>query len=326
MKTKEITYLVVAFIIGAFVSGGIVYTIYAMKVADLNSQINQLYVQVEELKKEAYGPFMGERPIAIISAFRGELNFLVNELNATGALKALRIGPWVFYYGEFQGKKIVLFYSGVGKTNAAAATELCILKFRPKAIIFSGIAGGVPEFADVGDITISEAVIHHDYGIVMPIGGMPGTSYPETADLERGFMPRSVPLPNGSRVIMFNASQWLVSLAVNASRMIDFGKVPGTNRTPVVRVGIIVTGDQFIASTQKCEWLYNTFKALATEMEGASVAQVAYVNNVPWVIIRCHSDRADDVAEKIIAEFWQYAAENSAKLVLKMLEMWPQNN
>jgi len=58
-------------------------------------------------------------------------------------------------------------------------------------------------------------------------------------------------------------------------------------------------------------------------MEGAAVAQVAYVNDIPWVVIRCHSDRADEVAQTIIKEFWQYAAENSAKIVLAMIKLWP---
>jgi len=174
-------------------------------------------------------------------------------------------------------------------------------------------------------VTVSSAVLHHDYGTVVPVGGLPGVAYPATADLERGFVPSSFPLPNGVRVYMFNATPWLVSLALNASKTIDFGIVPGTNRTPVVRVGVIVTGDQFIASSQKCDWLYRVFGALATEMEGAAVAQVAYVNNVPWVVIRCHSDRADEVAQVIIKEFWQYVAENSAKIVLNMIEMWPQD-
>lgn len=149
--------------------------------------------------------------------------------------------------------------------------------------------------------------------------------YPDTADLERGFVPNAVPLPQGARVYMFNATSWLISLALNASKMVDFGVVPGINKAPAIRVGVIVTGDQFIASTQKCEWLYHSFNALATEMEGAAVAQVAYLNGVPWVIVRCHSDRADDIAQEIIAAFWQYAAENSAKIVLKMLEIWPQD-
>ncbi|MEM2371153.1 MAG: 5'-methylthioadenosine/adenosylhomocysteine nucleosidase [Thermofilaceae archaeon] len=322
---RRLAYLVIAFVLGAAFAGAAIYTVYTTEVSRLSSQVSQLHALIEELREKAYGPFPEEKPIAIISAFKGELEYLVKEINVTGSLKILEAKPWKFYYGEYKGKKVVLFYSGVGKTNAAAATELCIAKFRPKAIIFSGIAGGVPEFADVGDITISSAVLHHDYGLVIPIGGVPGVEYPATADLERGFVPNPVPLPQGTRIHMLNATPWLISLALNASRMVDFGVVPGTNRAPAVRVGVIVTGDQFIASTQKCEWLYSAFNALATEMEGAAVAQVAYINDVPWVVIRCHSDRADEVAQEIIAAFWQYAAENSAKIVLKILEMWPQD-
>ena len=106
-----------------------------------------------------------------------------------------------------------------------------------------------------------------------------------------------------------------------ASEEIVFEPVPGTDRLPVVRVGVIVTGDQLITSTQKVEWLYRVFEALSTEMEGAAVAQVAHIHDIPWVIIRTDSDRADDLAGDITEELWQYAAETSAKLVVKMIEL-----
>jgi len=318
LSKREILLAVTFLIIGALVSSIAVYGFMAAEISSLKSEIEEL---------EKYAP-PKERPIAVITAFPGELDLIVKEMNKTGKVEVIKIGSWTFFYGTLYGKKVVAFFSGIGKTNAAAGTELCIARFNPKAIIFTGIAGGVPEFADIGDITISTAVAHHDYGRVIPPGGLPGVEYPETADLIRGFVPRGVPIfKDGKklRIVFFNASTELVDLALKAAKEIDFGVVPGTNRTPVVRTGIIVTGDQFIASTQKCEWLYKVFNALATEMEGASVAQVAYMHNIPWVIIRCHSDRADDIAEKIIKEFWRYAAVNAAKLTLKMVELWPES-
>jgi len=272
-------------------------------------------------------PKYGERPLAIVSAFAGELNLIKEAMESEGKVRAVEEGQWTFYVGRLHGVKVVAFYSGVGKVNAAAGTELLIQRFNPWAIIFSGISGGVAEFTDIGDITVSSKVAHHDYGTVILIGGLPGVEYPETADLQRGFVPGPVPTYKGGvvkRITFFEADPCLIDLALRSSEEIEFEPVPGTDRLPVVRMGVIVTGDQFIASTQKVEWLYQVFGALSTEMEGAAVAQVAYIHDVPWVIIRTNSDRADDVAAEIIKEFWQYAAETSAKLVIKMVELWSE--
>ena len=272
-------------------------------------------------------PKYGEKPLAIVSAFSGELTLIKEAMESEGKVRVVEEGQWTFYVGRLQGVKVVAFYSGVGKVNAAAGTELLIQRFNVRAIIFSGISGGVAEFTDIGDITISSKVAHHDYGMVIPIGGLKRVEYPETADLDRGFVPGPVPTYKEGivkRITFFEAHPDLIDLALRSSREIEFEPVPGTDRLPAVRVGVIVTGDQFIASTQKVEWLYQVFGALSTEMEGAAVAQVAYIHDMPWVIIRTNSDRADDIAEEIIIEFWEYAAETSAKLVIKMVELWAE--
>jgi adenosylhomocysteine nucleosidase len=249
----------------------------------------------------------GKRPIGIVSALSGEL----------APIRA-------FHVGRLHGVNVVAFYCGEGKVNAAAGTELLIQRFDVGGIVFSGISGGVAEFTDIGDITISSEAAHHDYGTVIPIGGMPDVDYPETTDLDRGFVPMGVPIYKRGVVELktfFEAGSDLINLALQASEELEFEPVPGTDRLPDVRVGVIVTGDQFIASTQKGEWLYRVFEALSTEMEGAAVAQVAYIHDIPWVIIRTNSDHADDLAGAITAELWQYAAETSAKLVVKMVEL-----
>ena len=263
------------------------------------------------------------RPIGLVTAFAGELFFIKENMNE---VKETRIGQWTFYEGKIHGREVLAFFCGVGKVNAAAGTAVMIQSFQPRAIIFSGIAGGVPDFCEIGDMTISSRVVQHDYGRVIPIGEVPDGTYPETTDLVRGFMPGGVPIyktGRDERVKFLEADDGLIELAWNASQEILFENIPGTDRIPTVRIGTIATGDQFIASTQKCEWLYDTFQAYATEMEGGAVAQIAYVYDIPWVIIRTHSDRADDVATEIVEEFWGYAAQTSARTTLKMIELWP---
>lgn len=262
-----------------------------------------------------------EKPIAIISAFPGELTKIIEAMEIE---KNITIAQWTFYLGKIHGVNVVAFFCGVGKVNTAAGTELLIQQFNPHFIIFSGISGGVAPFTDIGDITISEAVAQHDYGLVVPIGGLKGVQYPEEAELERGFVPQGVPIykfGNTTRVKLFKANSDLIKLALKATEELTFDNIPGTTRKPTIRVGVIVTGDQFIASTEKVDWLYKTFNALSTEMEGGAMAQVAYIHDIPWVIIRTNSDRADEIAVEIIKEFWQYAAENSARIVIKMIEL-----
>ena len=269
----------------------------------------------------------GKRPLGIVSAFQDEHALIKDAMENEGKVRVVEEGQWTFHVGRLHGVKVVAFYCGMGKVNAAAGTELLIQRFDVAGIVFSGIAGGVAEFTAIGDITISSKAAHHDFGTVIPIGGLPNVDYPETTDLDRGFVPEGVPIYKGGveeRKTFFEAAPDLINLAVKASEEIVFEPVPGTDRLPVVRVGVIVTGEQFIASTQKVEWLYRVFEALSTEMEGAAVAQVAFIHDIPWVIIRTNSDRADDIAEDIEKEFWQYAAETSSKLVGKMVELSAQ--
>jgi adenosylhomocysteine nucleosidase len=267
-------------------------------------------------------PKVVEKPIAIISAFPGELTKIIEAMEVE---KNITIAQWTFHLGKIHGVNVVAFFCGVGKVNTAAGTELLIQQFNPRFIIFSGISGGVAPFTDIGDITISEVVAQHDYGLVVPIGGLKNVQYPEEAELERGFVPQGVPIykfGNTTRIKFFKANPDLIKLALKATEELTFENVPGTTRKPVIRVGVIVTGDQFITSTEKVDWLYKTFNALSTEMEGGAMAQVAYIHNIPWVIIRTNSDRADEIAVEIIKEFWQYAANNSANIVIKMIELF----
>jgi adenosylhomocysteine nucleosidase len=266
----------------------------------------------------------GKRPLGIISALSDELALIRDAMENEGKVRVVEEGQWAFHVGRLHGEKVVAFYCGMGKVNAAAGTQLLIQRFDVGGIVFSGVSGGVAKFTNIGDITISSEAAHHDYGTMIPIGGLPDVEYPETADLERGFVPAAVPIYKGGVMehkAFFEAEPDFINLALKAGEELELEPVPGTNRLPVVRVGVIVTGDQFIASTRKGEWLDKVFGALATEMEGAAVAQVAYIHDIPWVIIRTNSDNADDAAGDITEDLFQYTAETSAKLVVKMVEL-----
>jgi adenosylhomocysteine nucleosidase len=117
----------------------------------------------------------------------------------------------------------------------------------------------------------------------------------------------------------FPADSLMLLRAQTVARTVAFEPIPLTTRPPTVLTGTVVTGDQFISSSQKVAQLRRDFGADATEMEGAAVAQVCYQIQVPLLVIRSLSDRADDNARRDMLSFYQTAARNSAKLVLAIL-------
>jgi len=265
-------------------------------------------------------------PIGVITAMQEELKLLKDSLTT---VEKIRLGPWNFWKGKWKGKRVVLSIGGVGKVNAAVVTNLLIDHFHPRALIFSGIAGGVSDSSQVGDITISSRAVEHDFGVVVPVGGVGGKAYPGNSDLSRGFVPSPVPVVRGSTMVgmaYFQADSLLIELARRASKEVNLPKVPGSSRVPRVRVGVVASGDQFIASSQKCRWLHQSFGALSTEMEGGAVAQVATTYGIPWILIRCNSDRADEKARQLMERFGDYAARNSALIVLRLIELYPDED
>ncbi|MDI6819901.1 MAG: 5'-methylthioadenosine/S-adenosylhomocysteine nucleosidase [Candidatus Hodarchaeaceae archaeon] len=138
-------------------------------------------------------------------------------------------------------------------------------------------------------------------------------------------MPSPVQLwaENGRQLLSyFEADSDLVALAMRAGELVELRRIPALGWTPTVRAGTVVSGDQFVASSQKRDWLSRAFDASAVDMEGAAIAQVAHLRGVPWVLVRCNSDVADENAYADMARFSDYAAGNAAALALKMVELW----
>jgi Phosphorylase superfamily len=101
---------------------------------------------------------------------------------------------------------------------------------------------------------------------------------------------------------------------------------------PVVRISdahrddgrrFIVRADEkltaFVASPAKKDALRKEFKADATEMEGAAVAQICWQRRVPCLILRSLSDSAGAKAPENVLLFEKSAAQNSALLVISVL-------
>ena len=82
--------------------------------------------------------------------------------------------------------------------------------------------------------------------------------------------------------------------------------------------GRVVTGDQFISSDEKKKELIEKFGGYCAEMEGAAMAQTAYLGKVPFVVIRAISDKADHSATMSYEEFEEQAIVHTMKLLAAM--------
>ena len=229
--------------------------------------------------------------IGIIGAMKEEIVFFQQSMKK---LEEVKQGEKTFYRGFWHGHETVIGQCGVGKVNAAITSQMMIDKFEIEIIIFTGVAGGVEERLNIGDIVISTSCQQHDID-ASPLG------------FARGI----IPMFEGPSD--FPADIELVEKAFEAG--IETVEA-GTN----VLKGKVVSGDQFIADKKEVQQLKEVFSASCVEMEGAAVAQVAYFNRVPYVIIRSISDKANGEAAESFETFVEKAAKSSSVIVENLLK------
>jgi len=192
-----------------------------------------------------------------------------------------------FCSGKLNGVDVVIVRSGVGKVNAGICTQILIDAFSVTHIINTGVAGSLNAEINIGDIVISDDVCYHDVdatGFGYALGQVPSLD-----------------------VISFPADRRMAALAQEVCKKVN----PDIN----VFFGRIVSGDQFICDKAVKDLITERFKGLCTEMEGAAIGQTAYLNGVPFVILRAISDKADKSAEMDYPAFERKAAEHCARLV-----------
>lgn len=229
--------------------------------------------------------------VGIIAAMDTEIDLLL--LNADIDHED-QVGGIVFHVGTLRGKDVVIVKAGVGKVLSAAGTAALFNRYNISSLIFTGVAGGVGDETKVLDMVIATDLVQHDYGRIDDAGFVWSAPYNSAS----GYFP---------------CDEALVDLAYNAA--VD------TLGAEKVHKGTIATGDQFVASASYVKELQDKFDAIACEMEGASVASVCSMYNVPFVVLRVMSDKADGVADETYADFVDTAADNSCTIVMKMLEV-----
>jgi len=254
---------------------------------------------VQETGQVSSGPIT-----AILGAFEREITLFEDELTDT---QEQRIEGIRFVSGKLSGKRVVIAFTGIGKVNAAMTTTLLIEHFQPNKVIFTGIAGAVNQQLQPGDIVIAEKTAHHDMGTIWPEGLF-----------HKGVKNR---LDGWENPVFFDADERLLRLAERAAEQVELSSIQiiSGQRTPKVVKGIVVTGDAFIASTDKCIELRKKLGADAVEMEGAAVAQLCYQRGIGYLVIRSISDNADEGAVLDKQTFYIMAAKNSSSLVIELV-------
>lgn len=225
----------------------------------------------------------------IIGAMELEVEELKSKMTVSNIVKKAGME---FYEGSLNGAQVVIVRSGIGKVNAALCVQILADIFHVTHIINTGVAGSLNTGLDIGDILISKDAIHHDMDVTI-----------------FGYQPGEVP-QLGTRE--FIADKRLMELAKTSCEKV--------NTDIHAIVGRVVSGDQFISGKEVKEHLIKDFQGDCAEMEGAAIAHGAYLNQIPFVIIRAISDKADDSAEMDYPTFEKAAARHSARLVEDMVQ------
>jgi adenosylhomocysteine nucleosidase len=197
----------------------------------------------------------------------------------------------VFFKGKLKNLDVVLVVSGIGKVNAAVCAQILSDDYKVTHLINVGVAGGIKQNINPLDVVIATTLIQHDMDL---------TAF----GMKKGEIPRF-------ETSQFKTDDHLTSLAFNFS---------SENKGYITHKGIIVSGDEFISSKERILSLDSEFNASACEMEGAAVAQVAYLNDLPFTVIRAISDNAATGATMDYEKFKDEAVLNTVNIVLHIAE------
>ena len=232
--------------------------------------------------------------LGIIGAMRIEVETLLDKMENVTMTKH----AWSEYYeGTLEGLDVVVVQCGVGKVNAAMCAQILCSCYGVTHLVNTGIAGSLCADLDIGDLVVSRDAMYHDFdcnAFGYPSGKVPGMD-----------------------VIAFPADEAMMGYAFAAAEAVNPGHT---------RIGRVASGDQFVAEKALKEKIIATTQGLCTEMEGAAIAQTAYRNGIPFVILRAISDKADDSAEMDYPTFERIAAHRCAEVTCTLAKKLKDNN
>ncbi len=225
-----------------------------------------------------------EAKIGIIGAMEVEVAHLKGSLDqATSRV----IAGMEFIEGTLSGMPVVVVFCSVGKVNAGICVQILVDCFTITHVINTGVAGSLDAAIDIGDLVVSTDAVYHDMDVC-----------------NLGYKPGQVP---GFQNVAFAANEHLRNVVKQAA----------VQAVSDVRVfdGRIASGDQFVRTNNEKHRIASTFAARCCEMEGAAIAHACFLNNVPFVIVRAISDKADGSNAEQYPVFEEKAAHHCAALV-----------
>ncbi|MBS5940021.1 MAG: 5'-methylthioadenosine/adenosylhomocysteine nucleosidase [Clostridium sp.] len=225
--------------------------------------------------------------LGIVSAMQEELDLLLKDMTINEETKKANM---TFYKGTLDNKDIIAVVCGIGKVNAAVCSQILISEFNVTSIINVGVAGGIGKDIYPGDVVVGTNLVQHDMDTT--VFGDPHGQIPRLDTFD------------------FKCDEALVKASLEACE-----EIKEINTFS----GRIISGDQFISSVEKIQWFEKEFNAMACEMEGASIAQVCYLNNIPFVVIRSISDNANNGAHMDYEKFIPIAVRNSTILLKNII-------
>ena len=227
--------------------------------------------------------------IGIIGAMDEEVSSLKESMQVD---RKVTVESMEFYLGKLGGHNVAVVQCGMGMVNAGTCAQILITKFHARAVINTGVAGSLDNILDIGDFVVSVDAVQHDFDVT-----------------NIGFQTGEIPYTGK---YAFEADTALRQKAVDA--------IIKSTADVKVYEGRVCSGDQFIYTSEQREAITGAFGGMCCEMEGAAIAQVCYLNDVPFVIMRAISNKADGSSSMDFEEFKPLAAARLTAAVMYLLE------
>lgn len=248
---------------------------------------------------------MSEAPVAIVSAMHEELSALLAQMPDE---QRVRVAGRDFWVGHLHGQPVVAVLSRIGKVAAAVTATVLLERFGVRAIVFTGVAGGLAPGVNVGDVVVASELLQHDLD-ASPI-------FPRYEVPLSGMARFAADAAIGNALAEVAAGVLRDPVALIGQQAVDeFGI-----EAPKVHRGLLVSGDRFVSTSAESEALRRDLPdALAVEMEGAAMAQACHDYGVPFAAMRTISDRADDAAH---GDFARFVVEVASRYSLALVDAW----
>lgn len=227
--------------------------------------------------------------IGIIVAMEEELESILDIMDN---IEEKEIYGLTFKTGQIEKNKIIVVKCGVGKVNAARVTQILIDTFNVKSVINVGAAGALSPLLNIGDIVIGEKLIQHDFDI---------TAF----DHDKGYI-------TGVGDYIYSNIELIEKFKKAANNLKE--------KDYKIKTGIIATGDIFCTDIEMKNKIFSKFDADCVEMEGAAIAQVCYLDNIPFIVIRSISDSPNGNNEIDFDKFVELASKRCANILREFLK------